>query len=361
MSLELKNIIIKELGIHIKFSFDIKVEKNMIGKCNISIDNLLNQLELVDDERSYFHFIPSHDSCQSKQNSRKNDDQSKTTEDLSQESMLENDAVTISEENNAVTISEESIYQPSRLSENYTESSTRLRSAENRNNDLSQIESLIQNKKTVENDNVNALYHDTENQTNDEIEASVEKQKVKRKSQTLKSQANEKIKPAYLCKTCLKYYTSKSRLDRHIQTHTKPYQCKDCGKFFSQQKHLKIHHDNIHKGIKYFKCTECDKGFVTKIRLDAHMRSHQGIKPFKCQVCGLCFSWKRSLVTHEKTHQGDDPFICGECGKEFKERKELKVHTGEFHKGGKPFYCCKCNRNFSRRSHLTRHYASHHR
>ena len=357
MSLELKNVTIKELGIQIKFSFDIEIENNVIGRCNISIDNLLNQLVLVDDERSYFHFTPIHESCQIKQNPNNPIGQSETIsrEDISQESLSENYIV--------VDDPDQTICQQN-LSENHP--TVTLATVEKRNNDFTQIESLIQSEKTTEkNEEIsphisdNDILDNTENQSKDKKEAAIEKPNKKRRSKS--SGTDTKVKRAFLCKTCWKYYPSKSHLDRHLQTHTKPFQCKDCGKWFSQEQQLKVHHDNIHKGIKYFKCTECDKGFVTQLRLDAHIRSHQGIKPFKCQVCGLCFSWKRSLVTHEKNHQGDDPFICGECGKEFKERKDLKAHTGEIHKGGKPFNCCKCSKNFSRRSHLTRHYASHHR
>nr|XP_033497818.1 zinc finger protein 770-like [Epinephelus lanceolatus] len=53
----------------------------------------------------------------------------------------------------------------------------------------------------------------------------------------------QRIKPLHQCHTCLKYFPSASKLQRHAMTHTgqRPFACETCEKRFRQKSHLRVH------------------------------------------------------------------------------------------------------------------------
>ena len=63
--------------------------------------------------------------------------------------------------------------------------------------------------------------------------------------------------------------------------------CKKCPNctFIGNNAELKKHTNSKHP--KYFKCDSCEKTFVDKSSLEAHVRSMHVIEPFPCEVCGL--------------------------------------------------------------------------
>ena len=129
---------------------------------------------------------------------------------------------------------------------------------------------------------------------------------------------------------CSHSYSNKSRLEVHIRTHTgiKPFQCNLCNKFFNEKGNLKTH-INFHKNIRTFQCKICNKKYKTNGHLKDHIQiQHLKIKKFKCEKCGCLFGRKSSLNSHMKIYTGNKMYVCEikGCGKKFYEKGNMKMH-----------------------------------
>lgn len=113
-----------------------------------------------------------------------------------------------------------------------------------------------------------------------------------------------------------------------------------------------------------FKCAIClNRQFISKCKLDWHMKCHE--RKFKCPIsgCGKSFKQKQHLKNHALTHADDQrPYRCmnATCGKSFKSISHLKDHTQGIHLKLKPFECAFCKGSFSRNSTLKFHLKSLH-
>ncbi|KAF2460937.1 hypothetical protein BDY21DRAFT_135734 [Lineolata rhizophorae] len=109
------------------------------------------------------------------------------------------------------------------------------------------------------------------------------------------------------CKGCGEQ-TQKSKLERHLCTHTKykPFVCQfdGCGQAFTTKQILQ-HHVKTHQGTRDKKCELCDYTCTTQTSLQNHIRAvHTKEKPYKCNFPGCDFrcSDSSNLSKHAKTH-----------------------------------------------------------
>jgi uncharacterized Zn-finger protein len=143
--------------------------------------------------------------------------------------------------------------------------------------------------------------------------------------------------PKFKCKfkdadgeKCGKEYTTRSRLKRHVRSHSdnpKPYECT-----------FVVGPDG----------KKCGKRFTARSSLNKHVRSHSdNPKPYECtyvvgpdrKKCGKHFSQDGHRKTHERTHTGEKPYECAfvvgpdgkKCGKRFNENSSLKEHMQRVH------------------------------
>ena len=134
------------------------------------------------------------------------------------------------------------------------------------------------------------------------------------KKKNIKLKKNEKKKQndiinnikIYKCtyKNCIKQYTSKNSLKKHLLTHEKKkFKCKICDKSFIDNYKLK-RHTLIHLNEKKIICEICKKKFLLDYNLKVHMRIHNGKKPYCCTFpgCFKKFSQSSNLNIHYKRH-----------------------------------------------------------
>ncbi|KAK1241544.1 hypothetical protein MKX08_001518 [Trichoderma sp. CBMAI-0020] len=121
---------------------------------------------------------------------------------------------------------------------------------------------------------------------------------------------------------------------------------KICGMRFKDANDLHTHTKNDHLKdmsrqhpgfcCQWHGCTRTNV-FGQKSKLERHIQTHTGYKPVKCSVCGLQLSAKQSLDQHMRTHTGEKPWKCKfpGCTHAFKQQSALTMHE-RTHTGYKP-------------------------
>lgn len=187
-----------------------------------------------------------------------------------------------------------------------------------------------------------------------------------------KESVKKKIK-SHECKYCLKKYSSKGRLNLHLQRHhqddknikdslndtqenTIKLECdvmidNECLKTEPEPSDSLITDENIDnsstrtrlktgkkktgsviKPLRY-SCPQCPKMWRTMGELRSHIGTHSNLRPYICEVCGQAYKHKQALDIHVGMHNGINPFSCNYCHKAFTQKgalqRHLPIHTGE--------------------------------
>ncbi|CAD7092266.1 unnamed protein product [Hermetia illucens] len=171
--------------------------------------------------------------------------------------------------------------------------------------------------------------------------------------------ASEEPRRTKICDICNKPFVSKSALEAHIRTHTgdRPFKCDVCPKAFKTQGGLALHLRR-HLGVRPYVCNVCNKSFGESSNLRVHMRTHTGEKPHKCTICNRSFARVFLLQIHLRTHTGERPYQCPFCDKAFAQGGDLASHK-RTHTGERPHVCPYCKRGFIKSSGLTQHMRKH--
>ncbi|XP_070547311.1 uncharacterized protein [Ptychodera flava] len=171
---------------------------------------------------------------------------------------------------------------------------------------------------------------------------------------------HKKVRP-FQCSVCEKTFHTVTHLTVHKETHAteeeKKVQCDKCGKMFTHIITLKEHVRRAHVEKKY-QCETCGQNFSRKSNLAVHIRRHTGEKPFQCDHCGWAFTQLSSLQSHKFIHTGERPFKCSVCKYASNRADILKDHFRRNH-GERPFQCEICDKRFARNQQLVNHKRHH--
>jgi len=135
----------------------------------------------------------------------------------------------------------------------------------------------------------------------------------------------------YICKYCSEKTSSQTMLYEHLLIHKKErtrnmLECPRCEKLFQSRNELSAHlRNDTHE--KTHVCVECSKPFYLKIELDVHFKNcHEKNRPYTCEICNRSFVQKETLVTHKLLHTGQQPFKCDKCDRSYLSNYSLKQH-----------------------------------
>ena len=165
----------------------------------------------------------------------------------------------------------------------------------------------------------------------------------------------------YQCRAgCSRQFAQHSTRSYHERTHSDAMQhiCADCGLAFKHSTMLRLH-SRLHSGVRPHKCPSCPKDFHKSSQLIQHVRRHTGERPYVCSTCSRQFSLRTQLVRHENAvHRRLKPFQCSVCDKAFTQSGNLHIHM-RVHTREKPFVCPICKFQFSYSSTLKSHMRIH--
>ncbi|XP_072044402.1 zinc finger Y-chromosomal protein-like isoform X6 [Amphiura filiformis] len=151
----------------------------------------------------------------------------------------------------------------------------------------------------------------------------------------------EVLKP-FKCSLCTSCFCGFGSLKSHIRDHKEPQYLNcphpGCDRKFKYKncmsKHEELVHSDVAKERKPCVCHICGTVLKHKISLKRHLLRHKGLKSFKCSECDKCFMDKSNLTAHQKRHSDSDvvKIMCDVCGKMLRAHAlnaHLMTHTDE--------------------------------
>ena len=169
----------------------------------------------------------------------------------------------------------------------------------------------------------------------------------------------------------LTYYGGQD-FNKHIAQHCgkKNYKCiyQDCGNSYQFQYEWKLHmtyHKEKSEEDGFHLCPYCDKQFIHKFNLDAHIQMHSDKNPYQCELCKAAFSAQSELDVHKAVHVNNERnYNCDKCGKVYKREWGLGRHILDEHAVAEsvpvPKYgCFQCRETFIAKADLIVHLETH--
>ncbi|GLV39859.1 matotopetli [Carabus blaptoides fortunei] len=161
----------------------------------------------------------------------------------------------------------------------------------------------------------------------------------------------------YQCERCIKCFNDIAAMDQHKETvHATTHKCDQCGQVLQSAKALMIH-SRAHQSLKPYVCDQCGRSYSQTSHLWQHMRFHQGIKPFACphEGCEARYTIRPDLKDHiRKVHTRERPFKCSVCEKSFLTGSVYYQHR-LIHTNDRRYGCEICNKRFFRADALNNH------
>ena len=175
-------------------------------------------------------------------------------------------------------------------------------------------------------------------------------------------------KTIFTCNKCLRSFSRKSTLKRHLLHCCK---CKVCNEFSTDQTDFEEHKKNCFLAIN---CEYCSKSFLNQKKLTDHKKKCSAVF---CSSCQKLFHSPDELETHYASHKTLEllkksrrsSFTCGQCGSKFDDLNSLKAHEisknharagSSKEKISRNFDCRKCKQSFPNRSELYFHQRHYH-
>ncbi|CAR27540.1 hypothetical protein ZYGR_0N00210 [Zygosaccharomyces rouxii] len=147
---------------------------------------------------------------------------------------------------------------------------------------------------------------------------------------------------------------SVSSLSSSSSSRPKIYFCdyEGCNKSFARPSTLTEHQDVVHRGIRPFKCNQCEESFTKQIHLERHLWLHTDERPFHCSQCGKGVVTQQHLKRHEITHTKSFKCTYPGCNEAFYRHPTLRSHILSTHR---KLICEHCNKELKSPAALRHH------
>ncbi|ODM99813.1 putative zinc finger protein [Orchesella cincta] len=183
---------------------------------------------------------------------------------------------------------------------------------------------------------------------------------------------HEGVKCPYKCEQCDKAFQWRRELDAHQLIHSGGVAvcCHLCGRGFRTQRLFGLHLKTKHASERKYKCTLCDKSFISQSKLKTHLTTHTREYPFKCTICSkgkldfLCIHPHMNIFAigynffHMAKHMDENPYQCSLCDKTFSSPRNLQVHQYT-HTQTHPYKCTVCQAGAPTETLLQKHMLKH--
>ena len=104
--------------------------------------------------------------------------------------------------------------------------------------------------------------------------------------------------------------------------------------------------------VYYVQCPECNKRLKQK-SYKSHLRTHAGVKQHHCDLCGDRFTRKNDVIRHKKLiHEKPRDYKCSQCDKFFVTLENMKSHQV---KHSQEMRCKVCQHGFGKKEYYENH------
>ena len=135
------------------------------------------------------------------------------------------------------------------------------------------------------------------------------------------------------CTSCPTFISRKRDLAVHnkrFHYSEQPLLCKKCEMTFPDRYNLRKHQKN--HDFKYLQCSICSYSCSNKRRLWEHSLIHNNVKPFECDLCNNQFRTKQLIKRHQYVHHNpayknpNRENKCSQCERSFDRKMRLENH-----------------------------------
>ena len=109
------------------------------------------------------------------------------------------------------------------------------------------------------------------------------------------------------------------------------FRCPKCTYVGKDVWHLKRHMNEIHEGLKTFKCSDCEYSTSRKHRMISHMKSHGELKCFYCTFSSADINMFHTHLTECTRIHRSATYRCEFCPETFGIRKSFAKHMLDIH------------------------------
>lgn len=167
----------------------------------------------------------------------------------------------------------------------------------------------------------------------------------------------------YKCTVCEKAFVTIAKLESHHQGHLpkeerdalKKFHCEYCPRTFKEQNKLNVHRNFKHLKNYNFICEICGKPFINS----SELKRHATLSHAERQPCTICGKQVLNLELHYKDVHENSPKTCGICLEVLPNQKKLNKHRFKYHPF-QIFECEICEKTYSERFCYKKHMSKKH-